>query len=145
MVSVYTLYSSLNFLLFALNFITCVNLLRFSVNKFTVCLCFALLRMVFFQVGNIVLTGLLLFKELDESTGRQICAISLFTSGIQSIYLLSMKPSIGIKVVMMLRVTLSVLRFFSAFGFLFLSFWAVFHILLPRSPTFGTLDNSFIK
>ena len=56
-------------------------------------------------------------------------------------------------------------RFFSAFAVLFISFWAAFHTLLPRlsivcikiniilhlknyfvrSPTFGSLDNSFIK
>lgn len=145
MVTVYALYSTLNIGFLALNFVTCVNLMRFSISSFTTCLCFAVLRIVFFQVGNIVLTGLLLFKDLDDSTGRQICAVSLFTSGIQSLYLLSKKPSIGINVVMMSRVTLSVFRFFSAFAVLFLSFWAVFHILLPRSPTFGTLDNSFIK
>ena len=28
-----------------------------------------------------MMTGLLLFKDLDDSTGRQICAVSLFTSG----------------------------------------------------------------
>ena len=122
MVTVYVLYSTLNIGFLALNFVTCVNLMRFftiililiiiiktiliiiivifrfSISSFTTCLCFAVLRIVFFQVGhprisfiitliifgqvgNIVLTGLLLFKDLDDSTGRQICAVSLFTSG----------------------------------------------------------------
>ena len=60
-------------------------------------------------------------------------------------FILSKKPNIGIKVVMMLRVAWSVISFFSAFSFLLLSFWAVFHILLPKSQSFGALENSFIK
>jgi hypothetical protein len=59
--------------------------------------------------------------------------------------MLSKVPSIGIRTVMLLRVSASVFSFFSAFLALFASFWILFHVLLPESPTFGCLSNSFIK
>ena len=82
---------------------------RFSTRGFTTCLCLAIVRMICFQVefhfevwvlgpgfptiarlkniiiqiANLVLTGLLLFKDFEDTTGRQICAVALFTSGLK--------------------------------------------------------------
>ena len=51
---------------------------RFSKNSLTV-----RLKSITIQIANLVLTGLLLFKDFEDTTGRQICAVALFTSGLK--------------------------------------------------------------
>jgi hypothetical protein len=60
-------------------------------------------------------------------------------------FMLSKVPYFGIRTVMLVRVAASVSSFFSAVLALFVSFWILFHVLLPDSPTFGSLTNSLIK
>ena len=112
-------------------------------------------RLVFLILGTLwrlgwhlfhpVLCGLFLFSHFEETISRSICAVLIFLASFQSMEVLIRIPKIGMQSLMVSKVFFSVFNFFSSFGSVFFSFCVIFHILLPNSTSFQSLDNAVIK
>ena len=97
------------------------------------------------QIANPVLLGVILFCDMEEGYRRIVTAIMVFYAAFFNLQVLSEIPSVGIHIMMMRRVAFSAIKFLGSFSMILCSFCLVFHILLPTTPSFMKLDDSFIK
>ena len=103
------------------------------------------LKHTIYHLASPVMLGVLLFCKMEEGDKRIITAVMVFWTAVCNLQVLAEIPSVGIHIMMIRRVAFSALKFLASFSVILFSFCLVFHILLPTTPSFMKLDDSFIK
>ena len=97
-----------------------------------------------------VFLALILCLDLDRGDQEQyisrvLSAVLISLSAWMNLLVLSEIPFVGIHFMMITRVMGSAMKFFLTFAIIFVAFCLCFHILLPNTDNFKSLDNAFIK
>jgi len=139
------IFSLLKFQMIILNFLVCYTMIKCTSKICWKMITGTIVGTLLLEIAQPTLAWIFLLLPMEDHTKRSLCSLLLFTSGMDSLFLLSKLPKIGVQTIMMAKVASSVFSFFTAFITLFLAFCLTFHVLLPTTQAFGSLENAFIK